>query len=116
MYERFLLLKELLANDGSIYLHCDWHKSHYLRSLLDEIFGAENIRNEIIWKRTSARSDSKTYNHIHDTILFYSKGSDFVWNQQLVPHSEEYLDRYYSYKDPDGRRFTALNLTAHGLR
>ena len=116
MYERFLLLKELLAEDGSLYLHCDWHKSHYLRSLLDEIFGAENIRNEIIWKRTSARSDSKTYNHIHDTILFYSKNSDFVWNQQLVPHPEEYLDRYYSYKDPDGRRFTALNLTAPGLR
>jgi adenine-specific DNA-methyltransferase len=116
MYERLLMLKELLSDDGSFYLHCDWHKSHHLRCLMDEILGAEHIQNEIVWKRTSARSDSKTYNHIHDTILFYSKASEFAWNKLLVPHPEEYLERYYNYKDEDGRRFTALNLTAPGLR
>lgn len=116
MYERLLLLKELLAEDGSIYLHCDWHKSHHLRVLLDEVFGAENLKNEIIWKRTSARSDSKTFNHIHDTILFYSKGCLIKWNNVLLPHPEDYLERYYNYKNNDGRRFMALNLTADGIR
>ncbi len=116
MYERLLLLKELLADDGSIYLHCDWHKSHFLRCLMDEVFGPDNVRNEIVWKRTSARSDSKTFNHIHDVIFFYSKGQDIAWNQVLLPHSQEYLDRYYNYVDSDGRRFMALNLTAPGVR
>ena len=116
MYERLMLIKELLSDDGSIYLHCDWHKSHHLRCLLDEIFGSEQIRNEIIWKRTSARSDSKTFNHIHDTILLYSKGSEIRWNRLLLPNPEDYLERYYNYSDGDGRRFMALNLTAPGLR
>jgi DNA modification methylase len=116
MYERLLLIKELLSEDGSIYLHCDWHKSHHIRCLLDEVFGSENAQNELIWKRTSARSDSNTYNHIHDTIFFYSKGRNIIWNEVLIPHPLEYLERYYNYKDKDGRRFTALNLTAPGIR
>jgi adenine-specific DNA-methyltransferase len=116
MYERLQLLKELLAEDGSIYLHCDWHKSHLLRCLMDEVFGAENIKNEIIWKRTSARSDSKTYNHIHDTVLFYTKCDSMIWNQLLTPHPEDYLERYYCNKEKDGRRYMALNLTADGIR
>ena len=74
MYERISLLKELLSDDGSIYLHCDYHKSHHLRCVMDEIFGQDHLLNEIVWKRTSARSDAKTYNHIHDTILVYKKG------------------------------------------
>jgi adenine-specific DNA-methyltransferase len=74
MYERLLMLKELLSEDGALYLHCDWNRSHHLRMVLDEVFSAEFCRNEIIWKRTSARSDSKFYNHIHDVVLFYTKG------------------------------------------
>jgi DNA modification methylase len=116
MYERLLMLKELLSEDGNIWLHCDWHKSHHLRCLMDEVFGSEHIQNEIIWKRTSARSDSKTFNHIHDTLLFYSKGGEYQWNKLLLPQPEEYLDRYFSYKDNNGRRFMALNLTAPGVR
>ena len=116
MYERLLLLKELLSNDGSIYLHCDWHRSHLLRCLMDEVFGVDNILNEIIWKRTSARSDSKTYNHIHDTILFYGKSKEIRWNKLLLPHPEKYLERYYNYQEANGRRFMALNLTADGKR
>ncbi len=116
MFERLLLIKELLSENGSIYLQCDWHKSHHLRCLLDEVFGPQGIKNEIIWKRTSARSDSKTYNHIHDTILFYSKGIEFTWNNLLIPHPKDYVDKYYCYRDEDGRRFMALNLTADGVR
>ncbi|MDD8017290.1 MAG: site-specific DNA-methyltransferase [Bacteroidota bacterium] len=115
MYDRLLLLKELLCEDGSIYLHCDWHMSHFLRNLMDEVFGSNNIQNEIVWKRTSARSDSKTFNHIHDSILFYSKGDGLVFNQLLVSHDEDYLERYYIYKEPDGRRFATIDATQSGI-
>lgn len=116
MYERLLLLKELLAEDGGIYLHCDWHKSHHLRCVMDEVFGDEHIVNEIIWKRTSARSDSSTFNHIHDTILFYSKGKDFHFKRLTVPHDPGYIAKYYTYSEPDGRIFATIDATQSGLR
>lgn len=116
MYERLQLLKELMADDGSIYLHCDWHKSHFLRCLMDEIFGAERCLNEVIWKRTSARSDSHTFNHIHDLLLLYSKGDAYAFNQLYLPHDADYIDRYYIYKEPDGRRFATIDATQSGLR
>ncbi|MEP7359451.1 MAG: site-specific DNA-methyltransferase, partial [Anaerolineales bacterium] len=116
MYERLLLLKELLAEDGSIYLHCDWNRGHFLRCLLDEIFGNERCVNEIVWKRTSARSDSHTFNHIHDTIYFYSKGDRQEFNQLYLPHDPEYISRYYTYKDDNGRAFATIDLTQAGLR
>lgn len=116
MYERLLLLKELLSDNGSFYLHCDWHKSHHLRCLLDEIFGAENCQNEIVWQRTSARSDSTTYNHIHDTILFYSKGNDFPWNAQYDEHSQDYVDEKYVYSDDAGRKYQLVDMTSPNPR
>jgi adenine-specific DNA-methyltransferase len=116
MYERLLLLKELLAEDGSIYLHCDWHKSQHLRVVMDEVFGSEKCLNEIIWKRTSAKGDSSTFNHIHDLILLYSKGENFRFNQLLLPHDQNYIDRYYTYTEPDGRRFATIDATQAGLR
>lgn len=116
MYERLLLLKELLADNGSFYLHCDWHKSHHLRCLVDEIFGSENCQNEIVWQRTSARSDSTTYNHIHDTILFYSKGDDFPWNAQYEKHSQEYVDDKYVYSDDAGRKYQLVDMTSPNPR
>jgi adenine-specific DNA-methyltransferase len=115
MYERLLLLKELLADDGSLYLHCDDRKSHYLRCLMEEVFGAEDYRNEIVWKRTTARSGSSTYNHIHDTILFFTKGGDFTWNQQYLPYSDGYLDSNFR-PDERGRLFRETPLTAPGTR
>jgi DNA modification methylase len=117
MYERLLLLKELLAEDGSFYLHCDWNKGHYLRCLLEEVFGPESLRNEIVWKRTSARSDSKTYNHIHDSIFFVTKGQQFTWTDLKVPYAQDYIDRYFTMVEPEtGRTFSATDLTARGLR
>jgi len=116
MYERLLLLKELLAESGSFYLHCDWHKSHHLRSLLDEVFGSEKIRNEIIWQRTSARSDSSTFNHIHDTLFFYAKGATFHWNEMRVPHAVDYIEQFFTKQELDGRQYQAIDLTAPGTR
>ncbi|MDC3802679.1 site-specific DNA-methyltransferase, partial [Pseudomonas aeruginosa] len=72
LYERLVLLRELLTENGSIYIHCDANRGHYIKCLMDEVFGAGNFRNEIIWKRTSARADSNTYNHVHDTVFFYT--------------------------------------------
>lgn len=116
MYERLLLLKELLTEDGSIYLHCDWHKGHHLRCLMDEIFGAENLQNEIVWQRTSARSDASTYNHIHDTLFFYTKGKHFVWHPQYEKHSREYIEDKYTHIDEDGRRYQLVDMTSPNPR
>ncbi len=116
MYERLLLLKELMAPAASMYLHSDWNRSHYLRVVLDEVFGSESCLNEIVWKRTSARSDSQTFNHIHDTIFLYAKGPSFLFNQLRVPHDPEYIERYYTYREEDGRRFATIDATQAGLR
>ncbi len=116
MYERLLILRELLSDEGALYLHCDWNRSHQLRMILDEVFSADSCRNEIIWKRTSARSDSKFYNHIHDVILFYSKGDAPTFNEQFTPYEKSYVDKYFSMKDADGRRYASKDATQAGLR
>lgn len=77
---RLVFLRELLAPNGSIYMHLDWRKGHYLKILADEVFGEHRFRNEIIWQRTSARSDSRTYNHIHDTVFFYSRSDEVYFD------------------------------------
>ncbi len=116
MYERLLLLKELLAEGGSLYLHCDWHKNHHLRCLMDEVFGESNLVNEIIWQRLSARSDSDTYNHIHDTILFYAKGKPATWNKQYLPYDDKYVKKFYKHTDEYGRQYSKGDLLAAGIR
>ncbi len=113
-YETAVLLRELLTEDGSIYVHLDYNAGHYVKAILDEIFGADKFRDEIIWKRTSARSDSKTYNHIHDAIFFYSKTEKFTWNQLYTAYDDEYLKRFRNV-DPDGKKWQDDNLTAKGL-
>jgi DNA modification methylase len=116
MYERLLMLRELLSDDGSLYLHCDWNRSHYLRLMMDEIFAADQCRNELVWKRTSARSDSKFYNHIHDVLFFYSASDNAVFNEQFTPYDSDYVERYFSSRDADGRRFATKDMTQRGLR
>jgi adenine-specific DNA-methyltransferase len=115
MYERLMLLRELLSDNGSIYIHCDDRKSHHLRCLMDEIFGADHYCNEIIWKRTTARSGSGTYNHIHDVILFYKKGESHVWNQQYLAYSQEYIKTNFN-SDSQGQIYRESPITAPGLR
>jgi adenine-specific DNA-methyltransferase len=115
MYERLSLMKGLLSEKGSIYVHCDWHISHFMRSILEDVFGSSSFRNEIIWKRTSAHSDSSMYGQNHDTIFFFAKGSNFTWNNPKIDYEEWYIDRYYRYKDSNGRRFMSGDLSASGL-
>ena len=114
--ERLIYLRENLAEDGAIYVHLDWKMTHYIKVVLDEIFGKNRFLNEIIWQRTSARSDSHTYNHIHDTILFYAKSENYAFNVQHTPYKQSYIDNFYRYTDEDGRRFMVDNLTAAGTR
>ena len=84
MFERLILLRELLSEQGSIYLHCDWHKSHHLRFLLDEVFGEDNFVNEVVWKYTWGMRVESYWNRKHDTIFFYSKSSNFIFNANDV--------------------------------
>lgn len=115
MYPRLQLMKRLLSERGSIYVHLDWHVSHYMKFVLDEVFGRENFRSEIIWKRTSAHSDSSSYGQVHDAILFFTKNSNFTWNNPITEYEDWYIDRYYRYKDADGRKFMSGDISASGL-
>lgn len=115
---RLVELHRVLKSTGSLYLHCDPTANHYLKILLDLIFGAENFQCEIFWKRTHAHSDSKQgrkgYGNIIDTIFYYTKSSTYTFNTQYTPYDQSYIDRYYRYKDPDGRRYWLDNLTGPG--
>ena len=113
--KRLILMHELLASDGAIYIHLDWRKCHYIKTILDEIFGETNFQNEIIWQRLSARSDSKTYNHIHEVIYFYTKSQNFAFNTQYTEYSKEYIKKFYRFKDKDARLYSIADLTARGL-
>lgn len=114
VYERLVLMRDLLAEDGSIYVHCDYRLNSMLRIVLDEIFSTQNYVNEIIWQRTSAHSDPGRYGVNIDSMLYYKKSNKRTWNQQYSAHSEEYLSRFRNV-DPDGRKWTDDNLTAKGL-
>lgn len=84
MYERLILCRELLADTGSIYLHCDWHKSHHLRMIMDEVFGPENFINEVVWQYSSGGASKRTFARKHDTLLYYGRKLDnYVFNPQL---------------------------------
>ena len=112
--KRLVLLKELLSNDGGIYIHLDWKKGHYVKTLLDEIFGESNFRNEIVWKRTrAAHSDATYYGRVHDLIFFYGKSGAGSFNQQYTEHKPGYIDRF-SKVDDDGREYMLVPL--HGPR
>ncbi len=115
MYERLLLLKELLSEEGSIYLHCDWHRGAYLKLILDEIFGEDNFINDISWKRFNFRSDSKAYGRVSDKILFYSKSPNYKWNKLWTEYSSEYIKSHFR-KDENGRIYRLLPMYPPGDR
>ena len=105
MYPRLCLMKELLSDKGSIYVHIDWHVGHYVKVLMDEIFGKENFRNEIIWKRDTmkgAKVISNQFGRNHDTILFYSKGSNIIYHNEYIKYTDEYIKKMFRYKDEKG--------------
>jgi len=110
MYERLLLLKELLAEDGSVYLHADYRKDHLLRCVMDEVFGHDRLRNEIVWFYPRGGDSERQFNRKHDTILFYSKGDDWTFNYDavLIPYTEEQLARF-DQQDEHGRFYWNVN-------
>jgi DNA modification methylase len=105
MANRLVELHRVLKPTGSLYLHCDSTASHYLRVVMDAVFGANTFQNEIIWKRTSSHSDSKRYPRITDTLFFYTKSQHFTWNKMYERYNEKYLKTHYGNIDKDGRRF-----------
>ncbi|MDO8720697.1 MAG: DNA methyltransferase [Syntrophales bacterium] len=115
MAPRLMELRRTLKSTGSIYLHCDPAASHYLKMLMDAVFGPDNFLNEVIWKRTSAHSGSKRWGPVHDVILFYAKSSAFVWNPVFQKYSDEYVEGFYRYTDDKGR-FRMGDLTGAGTR
>ena len=113
MYERLILLRELLSDNGTIFLHCDWHKVHYLRCIMGEVFGSSNFLNEIVWKRTrAAHSDATFLGKVHDTILVYSKSDSAKFNQEFTEHSAEYIKRFT--KEEHGRKYMLVPLHGPG--
>lgn len=113
MSVRLIELHRVLKSTGSLYLHCDPTASHYLKIVLDTIFGVQNFQSEIIWKRTSAHANvKKKYGFVHDVIFFYTKSSKYSWNQQHQPYSDEYIDTFFDQVDEDGRRYSRRDLTA----
>jgi len=113
---RLCLMRELLSEEGSIYVHLDWHVGHYAKVALDEIFGRDAFVNEIIWRRAFGHSDSDRYGNIHDTILFYCKSKKRKWNQLLLPADKEYIDTFFDQYDPVRKeRYQRLSLSAGGL-
>ncbi len=118
LYERLVLLRQLLSERGSLFLHLAPNVSHLARVLLDEIFGAGNFRAEIIWKRTTAHSDagqgSRQYGPVHESILFFSKTDKWIWSPQFVSHEHGYISTKYRYTDESGRRYRLDNLTGPG--
>jgi adenine specific DNA methylase Mod len=111
MAPRLIELRRVLKVTGSIYLHCDPTASHYLKMLMDSIFGPECFRSEIIWKRSTTHSDAKRWSPISDTIFYYAPGNP-TWNSPLVPHSDEYVADKYRAQDSDGRKYTLDNMTS----
>ena len=113
MAQRLAELHRVLKPTGSIYLHCDPTASHYLKLLMDAVFGVENYMSEITWQRTSAHNDSKRFGQVRDIILYYSKSDNRKWNPVYVPHSEKYVSDFYRYEDDNGKyRLDHIILTA----
>lgn len=113
MYERLLILRELMAENASIFVHCDWHKVHHLRCLMDEVFGQNMFLNEIVWQRTrAAHSDATYFGKVHDNILVYKKSGQAKFNPLYTKHSDEYLKRFT--KDENGRKYMLVPLHGPG--
>ena len=117
MAPRLIELRNVLKPTGSLYLHCDPNASHYLKLLLDAVFGPANFRSEIVWKRSSAHAGSRRYSPVHDTILFYSKTDTYTWFQLYQPLPQETADAWYNnVEESTGRRYNRADLTAAGVR
>ncbi len=117
MAPRLVECRRALKPSGSMYLHCDPAASHYLKMLMDAVFGPENFLNEISWKRTYSHGSAKRYGPIHDVILFYAKSDAYFWNGLKSEHDPEYIEKHFRYMDETtGKKFQAISLTGAGVR
>ncbi|HUT57134.1 MAG TPA: DNA methyltransferase [Phycisphaerae bacterium] len=119
MRPRCVELARVLKKTGSFYYHCDWHASHYVKVMLDQVFGEQQFHNEIIWKRASTvkgnfGQGSRLWSPNTDSILFYSKTEDYTFNPQFGKYSEEYISSFYKYAEPDGRRYRLISMIGPG--
>ena len=117
---RLMEMHRILRPDGSVYLHCDPTASHYIKALMDAIFGKSNFRNEIVWKRTATvkgnfGQNSKFFGPSTDTLLYYSKSDEYVFSQPFGPYSQEYLEKAYRHIEPEtGRRYRLVSMIGPG--
>ena len=117
MAQRMAELYRVLKPTGSVYLHCDPTASHYLKLMMDAVFGQENFRNEITWKRTTSHNDARRkFSSISDNLLFYTKSNGFTFNPQYVPYSEEHIAQSYRHVDEANRRYTTRDLRSPSPR
>ena len=119
IHGRTLFMRELLSDRGLLFLHVGWFVSHFVKSILDDIFGSSRFVNQIIWKRQAAHNDTRQgashLGRLHDVILVYSKGRNYTWNMQYEPYSEEYVDSAYKHIEPEtGRRYQMDNTSGPG--
>ena len=118
MYENLMAIKSVMSENACIYVELDTHIGHYVKILLDEIFGENNFINEIIWRRTFSHSDvgqgARHLGRLHDIIFLYSKSENYVMNTVYTPYSKEYIEKFYKYQDEDGRRYQLVSLLGPG--
>ena len=116
MTQRLVRLKRILKPAGSIYFHCDPTASHYLKVIMDGVFGRPHFKSEVVWKRTSSHNNTKRFGPVHDIILFYANSKNHVWNRAIQPYDDQYIKTFYRYPDEHGRMHARDNLTGSGVR
>ncbi|MCY4072813.1 MAG: DNA methyltransferase [Chloroflexi bacterium] len=109
---RLRAMRRALKKTGSIYLHCDPTAGHYLKLVMDAIYGQKNYRNTIIWKRTSSHNDAKRFGNVHDELMYYTKENSPTWNTLYLEYDEDYVQKAFRYQDDDGRKWASSDLTA----
>ncbi len=118
MYENLLAIKSVMSDKGCIYVELDSHIGHYVKILLDEIFGEQNFINEIVWKRTFSHSDigqgAKHLGRLHDVIFLYSNSEEYTMNVVYTPYTESYINNFYKYEESDGRKYRLVSLLGPG--
>ncbi len=118
MYENLMAIKSVMSPTASIYVELDSHIGHYVKILMDEVFGENNFINEIIWKRTFSHSDvgqgAKHLGRLHDVIFYYTNSEEYTLNTVYTPYSEEYIKNFYKFTDPDGRKYRLVSMLGPG--
>lgn len=113
---RLLLIRELLADNGSVYVHLDQKKAHYAKVLLDEVFGEHNFRNEIIWRNTNTHNKADTFGQIHQSIFLFTRSANFLFQKTFRPRFRKYVEAHYRHTDENGAKFRYSDPTGDGIR